>query len=45
MGYRTAEVPNESGVKLRLSPQQVEFVQPFLTKETIQIDINKIIIF
>lgn len=45
MGYRTAEVQNESGVKVRLSPQQLEFVQLFLTKEIIQIDINKIIIF
>ena len=40
MGYTTAEVQNESGMKVRLSPQQLEFVQLFLTKEIIQIDIN-----
>lgn len=45
MGYRTAEVQNESGVKVRLSPQQLEFVQLFLTKEIIQIDINKLLFF
>lgn len=40
MGYRTAEVKNESGMKVRLSPQQLEFVQLFLTKKIVQIDIN-----
>lgn len=40
MGYRTAEVQNESGMKVRLSPQQLEFVQLFLTREIIQIEIN-----
>lgn len=40
MGYITAEVQNERGMKVRLSPQQLEFVQLFLTKEIIQIEIN-----
>lgn len=40
MGYRTAEVQNESGMKVRPSPQQIEFVQLFLTKEIIQVDIS-----
>lgn len=38
MGYRTAQ--NESGMKVRRSPQQREFAQLILTKEIIQIDIN-----
>jgi len=47
MGYRTPEVKNESGMKVRPSPQQS--VQLFLTKEINQIDTTwqyyKIIIF